>query len=293
MKIFSISIFGRTFPFIISLFLVLSSCSRHTAPESLPASSPKKRVRVSFPVASGDKKRVGKKPVFILVDQGEGRGIKKIKREQKKRSFSYEQVYQGPPETVEIGGKIYQIPFAWHGKKLAVPSFSRQSFQQLPAEYVHGKEAVYIKKEALQPLISMMDEAALEGIVLQVETAYRDIETQKKIFLRKFRQGRSWDDVVRYVAPPGYSEHMLGLAVDFYPSGWRFAQTKGYSWLKKHAKEYGFVESYPRVPIPGHAKIAWESWHWFYTGCQKENARKLSSSAWQQEAVCNGRESSQ
>jgi len=73
--------------------------------------------------------------------------------------------------------------------------------------------------------------------------------------------GRTWDDLVRYVAPPGYSEHMLGIAVDLYPSNWRFAATPAYAWLKEHAAEYHFVESYPEFNLES---FPWEAWHWKY-----------------------------
>ncbi len=264
----------RFSPFVFILCAVLllffSACTtRRPVPKSPPSPLPvqKKRVKVSLSTAPADKKREARKPFFVRP----AKKLKKIEKKRKKRFFSNAiQAVSYPPETVEIGGKKYPVPPAWRGKKLTVPLSIRHSLLQLPAEYVHGKGAVYVKKEAFAPLIQMMDDAALEGIILQVETAYRDVDTQKRIFLRKFKEGRSWDDVVRYVAPPGYSEHMLGLAIDFYPSGWRFAQTAGYHWLKTHAGKYCFVESYPQVPIPGHAKIAWESWHWFYTGCHRE-----------------------
>ena len=74
-------------------------------------------------------------------------------------------------------------------------------------------------------------------------------------------EGRTWEDLVRYVAPPGYSEHMLGVVVDLYPSNWRFASTPEYQWLKENASTYHFVESYPEINPEG---FPWEAWHWKY-----------------------------
>ncbi len=271
-----VSVLSRS---VVVLFF-LSSCSFFSSSEPVPVVEEKKRVRVSLSSISVEKKAKQKKPVtFVPVVEER---IKKIKRYRKKR-FIHHNPYAIQPmgsfaadsqEIVEIGGKIYRIPAVWQGQKITMPDFTRDSLLKLPAKYVHGDRDVYVKKEARAPLLAMMDAAAAEGIYLQVETAYRDIEAQKEIFLRKFRKGRSWEDVVRYVAPPGYSEHMLGLAVDFYPSGWKFATTDGYRWLQQNGKKYGFIESYPQTPIAGHAKIAWEAWHWFYIGVENKKENK-------------------
>ncbi len=147
-------------------------------------------MRVKLPAASADKK--SERKLFTFMPSTRER-IKKIKRYREKRLVyndpqAAQSTIQFSPgtkqETVEIGGKVYRIPDVWRGWKVAAPSFSRSSLQRLPAPYVYGKKEVYVKKEALKPLLAMMDAAALAGIQLQVETAYRDIDAQKKIFLR-------------------------------------------------------------------------------------------------------------
>ncbi len=171
-----------------------------------------------------------------------------------------------PDETVTINNVRYKVPAPWAGNRLQAPAFSTATFKQIPPIHVHNGNEIYVKKVAWKPLIAMILAASKDGVILQTETAWRSFEAQREIFERKFREGRTWDDVVRYVAPPGYSEHMLGTAVDFYPSGWKFASTPAYSWLKRHANHFGFYESYPKVKKPGHLPIAWESWHWRYLG---------------------------
>ncbi len=254
---------------------VLVSCS-HSVPEPEPTEETT-RIHVTLPAVPAQKKKSETVPPN-LSSQAKEASPQHIRPNRIKQLFSVSSQKEQAPEvdsaeipqeTVEIGGKIYPIPLPWTGKKLPVPVLTNDSLVQIPVEHVHGNREVYVKKEAYGPLLKMIDAAASEGVCLLVETAYRDIESQKKIFLRKFEEGRTWADIVRYVAPPGYSEHMLGLAIDFYPSGWQFASTKGYRWLQKHADKYGFIESYPRVRLPGHSKIAWEAWHWLYTG--KEN----------------------
>jgi D-alanyl-D-alanine carboxypeptidase len=75
-------------------------------------------------------------------------------------------------------------------------------------------------------------------------------------------EGREFDDIVRYVAPPGYSEHMLGTAVDFSPSNWRFADTDQHRWLLENAHRFGFENTYPEI---SETNMPWEAWHWNHT----------------------------
>ena len=75
-------------------------------------------------------------------------------------------------------------------------------------------------------------------------------------------EGRTFADIVRYVAPPGYSQHVLGTAIDFFPSNWRFADTPDYEWLKENARQFGFEETYSQF---NKMKMPWEAWHWNYS----------------------------
>ena len=127
---------------------------------------------------------------------------------------------------------------------------------------------MYVTIETQQHLVTMLTKALEDGILIQVESGYRSASYQKKIFKRMLAAGRTFDDIVRYVAPPGYSNHMLGTAVDFSPSNWRFAETKQYQWLREHAAQFGFEETYSKNnPL----RIPWESWHWQFVGLPPKN----------------------
>ncbi|MBC7472487.1 MAG: D-alanyl-D-alanine carboxypeptidase family protein [candidate division SR1 bacterium] len=67
-------------------------------------------------------------------------------------------------------------------------------------------------------------------------------------------------------APPSYSQHSTGLAVDFSPIEDRFESTSGYTWLKVNATIYGFKESYPKGSNKG---AGFEPWHWQFVGNDK------------------------
>jgi D-alanyl-D-alanine carboxypeptidase len=166
-------------------------------------------------------------------------------------------------ETVEIDGSWYLIPPPWAGSKIDPPHFTWESFRQIPVEFTHQGAKIYIVAKAHPPLLAMLEQARQDGIELRVVSGYRSARYQRQIFKRMMAEGRSFADIVRYVAPPGYSEHMLGTAVDFYPSNWAFADTPAYGWLQEHAAGFGFIETYSEK---NRWEMPWEAWHWNYVG---------------------------
>lgn len=86
-------------------------------------------------------------------------------------------------------------------------------------------------------------------------------------------QQRMWDlgkCTMTLCAPPGYSEHQLGLAVDIFDATTeqeyeKNARYRKYiAWMREHAHTYGWTESYQR----GEHIDAYEPepWHWRYVG---------------------------
>jgi D-alanyl-D-alanine carboxypeptidase len=83
---------------------------------------------------------------------------------------------------------------------------------------------------------------------------------------RKLAAGVSVEDVLCVNAPPGFSEHHTGRALDLttprspvLETG--FEQTPAFAWLLSRADEFGFVLSYPRGNPCG---FQYEPWHWCY-----------------------------
>jgi D-alanyl-D-alanine carboxypeptidase len=110
-----------------------------------------------------------------------------------------------------------------------------------------------------------MREAALEkGVVLDVVSAYRSAEYQLGIVRGKRERGIAMADILRVSAPPGYSEHHSGRAVDITTPGYapleeEFERSLAFAWLRRNASRFGFRLSYPRRNRHG---IAYEPWHW-------------------------------
>ena len=167
----------------------------------------------------------------------------------------------GSPETIVIDGETHEIPPPWAGNKVTDPKLTYEDFKQIPVKYTLNNSKLYIVEEAHAYLVKMLKSAEEDGIILRVESGYRSAGYQRRIYKRMISEGRTFDDIVRYVAPPGYSNHMLGTAVDFYPSNWRFADTEEYTWLKTNGSNYFFEEVYSEN---NPKRLPWEAWHWQY-----------------------------
>ncbi len=170
-------------------------------------------------------------------------------------------------EFVIINQKRYPVPAVWRGNKITQKSPSMDQMRQVPVKFAHDETRIYAEKGACDAFVAMAEQALTDDILIQVHSGFRSIWYQEKIFIKYMARGRSWEDLVRYVAPPGYSEHALGTAFDFYPSNWRFADSTTYHWLREHAHEFGFRETYPEHSPKG---FPWEAWHWRYVGTASE-----------------------
>ncbi len=120
--------------------------------------------------------------------------------------------------------------------------------------------------EAAQAWRQMAAAAARDGVTLRLASAYRSLERQVEILRGKLDEGVSLEEILRESAPPGYSEHHTGRAVDITtPESDRleeaFENTEAFAWLMGHAAEFGFSLSFPRGNRFGYA---YEPWHWFY-----------------------------
>ena len=106
--------------------------------------------------------------------------------------------------------------------------------------------------------------AQADGVAIRIVSAFRSIERQTEIVRGKLERGLSLDAILEVSAPPGYSEHHTGRAVDITTDGAsaleiEFERTEAFRWLCSRAGEFGFSLSYPRDNPHGYA---YEPWHW-------------------------------
>ena len=119
-------------------------------------------------------------------------------------------------------------------------------------------------------LLEMRDEAKKDGIYLVFLSGYRSINLQNEIFysLKSFRNQEAAERA-RVSAPPGYSEHSTGFAIDIGDATKRdtdfeteFENTNAFRWLKKNAAKFHFKLSFKK----NNKYIDYEPWHWRYEG---------------------------
>lgn len=108
--------------------------------------------------------------------------------------------------------------------------------------------------------------AASAGISLEIVSAFRGVDRQAEIVRNKLARGLSLDEILAVSAPPGYSEHHTGCAVDVTTEGaspleLEFEQTPAFRWLSENANSFSFFLSFPRENPHGYA---FEPWHWCF-----------------------------
>jgi zinc D-Ala-D-Ala carboxypeptidase len=106
--------------------------------------------------------------------------------------------------------------------------------------------------------------ARRDEVTLLLVSAFRSLEYQRLIFERKIAAGQPLESILKVNAPPGYSEHHTGRAVDLttpgcVPLSEEFEMTAAFAWLSRNGHRFGFAMTYPRENPFG---IAYEPWHW-------------------------------
>lgn len=118
---------------------------------------------------------------------------------------------------------------------------------------IGGKHALH--RPAAVAFLAMAIEAKKAGIVLVVNSSFRDMAAQKAEWnLRQaaLKEGRPY----KKVADPGYSTHQSGVSVDINRAHDDFtnngkADGKTDTWLQVNAPRFGFVND-----------VKSEPWHW-------------------------------
>lgn len=123
-----------------------------------------------------------------------------------------------------------------------------------------------LEASAFEAWSAMKQAAAEAGVTLHLISAFRDLDYQRGLIVRKLDQGQSIGDILRVNAAPGFSEHHTGRAIDIGTLDCpalqeEFENTTAFQWLNENAALYGFVLSYPRDNESG---IAYEPWHWCF-----------------------------
>ena len=113
---------------------------------------------------------------------------------------------------------------------------------------------------------AMRAAARADGLEFKIVSAFRGLDRQAEIVRRKLARGLSLAEIFEVSAPPGYSEHHTGRAVDVAMDGAAqlelgFGQTPAFSWLSENANSFSFFLSFPAGNPYG---FVYEPWHWCF-----------------------------
>ena len=144
-------------------------------------------------------------------------------------------------------------------------------YNEIPSEkLVLIEPNIEVHIDMRDSLLNMREEARKDGIYLVFLSGYRSINLQKDIFysLKSIRNQEAAERA-RVSAPPGYSEHSTGFAIDIGDATQRetdfeteFENTDAFRWLIKNAAKFHFKLSFNK----DNKYIDYEPWHWRYEG---------------------------
>ncbi|NET82808.1 MAG: D-alanyl-D-alanine carboxypeptidase family protein [Moorea sp. SIO1F2] len=133
---------------------------------------------------------------------------------------------------------------------------------------------IKLEAAAARKYKAMAAAARRQGIILVPISGFRSVEQQKYLFFQvKEQRGQVASKRAEVSAPPGYSEHHTGYAIDIGDGmtpatnlNPEFENTAAFKWLEKNAAFYSFELSFPRDNPQG---ISYEPWHWRFVGDTK------------------------
>ena len=177
----------------------------------------------------------------------------------------------------------------WNGQAKAQPGepanskahpetlLNHRRYDEAPADDLvplNPNSEIKLRPAAQVGLNAMIAKAKAEGVQLGVVSGFRSIADQDYLYFEvKAERGESAKTRAEVSAPPGYSEHHTGYAVDLIDESQpktyveeSFVTTPAYRWLMKNAAFFNFEMSFPQN---NKDSLAYEPWHWRYVGDQK------------------------
>ena len=139
------------------------------------------------------------------------------------------------------------------------------------SELITFSPGIQLHADAAEALAAMRQAAAADGVDLRLLSGFRSIDLQESIFFDvASERNQTAEERARVSAPPGYSEHSTGYAIDLGDGdapetnlSVSFEDTWSFRWLQDHAARYHFVLSFPDGNRQG---VSYEPWHWRFEG---------------------------
>ncbi len=135
----------------------------------------------------------------------------------------------------------------------------------------YKKSYILVDKEAYINYILLKNKLKKMNIIIDIESAYRTHEYQKKLYDRLVKE-KSVEYANKYIAKPYYSEHETGLAIDIsilknnkYYIEHELLNLDELKIIHKVMYKYGFILRYPKNK-EHITKYNYEPWHIRYVG---------------------------
>ncbi|MBE9189373.1 D-alanyl-D-alanine carboxypeptidase family protein [Gloeocapsopsis crepidinum LEGE 06123] len=155
--------------------------------------------------------------------------------------------------------------------ELLLGHFAYEQAPQSELEPITADGRIKMRSSAAKQFKAMVAAARADGVRLVPISGFRSANEQEHLFFDvKAQRGQATTKRASVSAPPGYSEHHTGYAVDIGDANvpatnlsTSFANTKAFKWLDQNAARYSFELSFPEDNPQG---VSYEPWHWRYVG---------------------------
>ena len=155
--------------------------------------------------------------------------------------------------------KTHQLPPKW------------EEIMQIDTVQNSLGETIQIEHKTFENFVNLRDQLANEGIQIELDSVYRTPEDQQELW-DYFLEIYGEDYTRAYVAPPGYSEHQTGLAIDIFiikdgkiirDNDDLFFAKEEFATIHKYLNANGFILRYPegKEAVTGYS---YEPWHFRY-----------------------------
>lgn len=131
--------------------------------------------------------------------------------------------------------------------------------------------SIQLRRSAAAAFEDMVAAAQADGIAIVPLSGFRSLSDQQHVFFDvKAEREQSAQQRAEVSAPPGYSEHHTGYAIDVGDPNapgthlsQSFEETAAFQWLQRNAARFNFEISFPPNNPQG---VSYEPWHWRFIG---------------------------
>ena len=154
----------------------------------------------------------------------------------------------------------------------------------------HREEIIYVESETFKHFEMLKAHLKVDGIIIDIDDAYRSLEKQENIFL-EYMNKYGMDYAEKYVAMPGFSEHHTGMAIDiciYKKDRWiennddLLKEKRIFNKIHKDLKYFGFILRYPKGK-EGITGYNYEPWHIRYVGDEVDRIGDLTLEEYMEE----------